>query len=140
MEFFLLQVIAFVNFNNDSHLGTGLPIMVAKAYFKGDKQSLDGPSFMTWFLVCKPVARIALYGSIYITISLSIERYIGNEAFHHNLLAALILLICRLLLSNILPFLIFIRFRRGIPFRKFKMAKAPAFALFSSGDYYSCCL
>ena len=86
----ILQVIAFMNFNNDCLLGTGLPIMVAKAYLKGDKQSLDGPSFMTWFLVCKPVARIALYGSIYITISLSIERYIGNEVFYHNLSIALI--------------------------------------------------
>ena len=81
-----------MNFTNDCFLGTGLPIMIAKAYFKGDKKSLDGPRFMIWFLLCKPVARIALYGSIYITISLSIERYIGNEAFHHNLLAALILL------------------------------------------------
>ena len=66
--------------------------MIAKAYIKGDKQSLDGPGFMIWFLLCKPAARIALYGSIYITISLSIERYIGNEAFYDNFLTALILL------------------------------------------------
>ena len=78
-----LDFVILVQLTNYGFIATALPTMVIRSFKLHEGTGPDGgPEFrepVIKFVSCVvPFARIALYGSIYTTICLTVERFLGK--------------------------------------------------------------